>query len=480
MGFTAVLAVILPSILFAETAKEEAEGRAFPLKEISAFNLQEFPDFKGGEYVELLEKPIEDAKAWPKFASLKPLYGAVRFGAMSGIKNSGLLYLLAVDETTGLLGKHYVLYFDLNRDGDLTNDPPLNTMMFHPDGAVLGYQYIKKEIFFDYIKLEFDLGEGKKRICEILPRLLVQENNVKILTLVSTKLRTGEVEIAGKKYSMYLGHSYAIGPGFDWRGTTLHIVSRDNPGWRPFWWGADTLRAIHYFGGPSGGYYRFSTTPLGDQLIVKPYTGDFGTFEIGVGDRKIDKMEVQGSLDSPNIAVAVGKKPDALAGNQTPPPVGAGMPPQPGEWGGNPIPARSCPVPVGDYLPSYITVSYGFLSIDISQNYHSDGKSNEREGRPNIYGIAIRKDKPFVLDFTNKPEVMFTSPPKGHSVKRGGNLRVAAVLTDPVLDIMIRGLDDTTRKMKRSYGETDLSLDPTVTITRGDGEIVAQGVMPFG
>ncbi len=64
---------------------------------------------------------------------------------------------------------------------------------------------------------------------------------------------------------------------------------------------------------------------------------------------------------------------------------------------------------------------------------------------------------------------------------------VKAVLIDPVLDIMIRGLDDTTRKHRetgpdgqpRSY-ETNVSLDPNVVITRANGEKVAQGVMPFG
>ena len=58
------------------------------------------------------------------------------------------------------------------------------------------------------------------------------------------------------------------------------------------------------------------------------------------------------------------------------------------------------------------------------------------------------------------------------SVLRGQQLQVKAVLTDPQLDIMIRGLRDTRRD--------NLSLDPKVTITRADGRQVAEGVMPFG
>ena len=63
---------------------------------------------------------------------------------------------------------------------------------------------------------------------------------------------------------------------------------------------------------------------------------------------------------------------------------------------------------------------------------------------------------------------------------------VMAVLVDPKLDIMIRGLDDTSRKQTKDadgkpLGYTrNLPLDPTVIITRAGGEKVAEGVMPFG
>jgi hypothetical protein len=82
---------------------------------------------------------------------------------------------------------------------------------------------------------------------------------------------------------------------------------------------------------------------------------------------------------------------------------------------------------------------------------------------------------------------MFASPAEGHRIKLGEELTVKAILTDPNLDIMIRDLEDTTRKHReigpdgkpRRY-ETFVSLDPNVVITRADGEKVAEGVMPFG
>ena len=131
-------------------------------------------------------------------------------------------------------------------------------------------------------------------------------------------------------------------------------------------------------------------------------------------------------------------------------------------------------------------MDYGRLRISLSQNYHSEGKPRDRADRPPVYGIRLRKDKAFALDFSNKPEVMFASPGKDQVLKPGDTLMVQAVLVDPRLDIMIRGLDDTTRKTKTdrlgnpaSY-ERNVSLDPRVVIKRANGQVAAQGVMPFG
>ena len=178
-----------------------------------------------------------------------------------------------------------------------------------------------------------------------------------------------------------------------------------------------------------GLYYTLSVTPTGDQLTVHPYRGDLGTFEIGPGGRTLKEMTISGSLDGEQRAVAVG-------GDVT---------------DGSPKPARSCQLPVGDYRPNFITLQYGRLHINASYNYHSDGKPRGRGDRAAIYAISIRKDKPFVLDFADKPDVMFASPAKDQRVKLGESLEVKAVL-----------------------------VDPKVIITRANGEKVAEGVMPFG
>ncbi len=101
-----------------------------------------------------------------------------------------------------------------------------------------------------------------------------------------------------------------------------------------------------------------------------------------------------------------------------------------------------------------------------------------------IYGIKIREDRPFVLDFSNEPEVLFVEPTSAQRFKTGEEVKVMAVLIDPVLDIMIRRLSkmmdtyDSDGKKRRNQKLT--SLDPKVVITRADGQKVAEGVMPFG
>ena len=71
----------------------------------------------------------------------------------------------------------------------------------------------------------------------------------------------------------------------------------------------------------------------------------------------------------------------------------------------------------------------------------------------------------------------------------GSEIKFAAVLIDPNMDMMIRGLDDTAVMVKKEYKDSEgnissvtevKSLDPNVVITRADGEVVAKGVMPFG
>jgi hypothetical protein len=105
--------------------------------------------------------------------------------------------------------------------------------------------------------------------------------------------------------------------------------------------------------------------------------------------------------------------------------------------------------------------------------------------------MQVRQEKPYVLDFSNAPMVVFDQPPMSQTTfSRGQEIVFAAVLIDPKLDIMIRGLDDTSVKIDKEYKDAegkvvqtvkeDKSLDPNVVIAHADGEVIAEGVMPFG
>lgn len=233
----------------------------------------------------------------------------------------------------------------------------------------------------------------------------------------------------------------------------------------PMWWGADELQSMHKI---NGTFYEFSTLGGKTQFAARPYTGQMGLFKVGKGDRQLEKAEFQGSVtSSEGASVAIGETEEVWA-----------------------KPTREYAIPVGDYRPSIMSIAYDELSISISHNYHRDVAGKTASDRDKIYGFTIRKDQPYVLDFSNQPVVVFNDPPPEKTrFQVGEEIKFASVLVDSKLDIMIRGLRDTAIKIDKEYVNSDgtkhtyqqnKSLDPTVVISRADGEVVAEGVMPFG
>jgi hypothetical protein len=282
------------------------------------------------------------------------------------------------------------------------------------------------------------------------------------MTFVRTKLCQGEIQVGTRTFLALLGNDYSIMGPLNRPGTAF-VLSKTGSGGESLyhWWGAERLMAIHKI---DGQFFTFSANPTGTELTVTPYEGELGTFEMGAGDRDLDTLTVSGSLQARDRAVPVGEVNES----------------------GWTDPVSSCRLPVGNYVPNYLSMRYGRLALSISYNYHSDGKPRDRGDRPLGYGIAIHQDKPFVLDFSNEPGVMFASPAKDQRIKLGEKLEVKGVLIDPKLDFMIRRLNDTTRKQTKTADgkpltyKRDLSLDPVVIVRRANGAKVAEGVMPFG
>jgi hypothetical protein len=154
-----------------------------------------------------------------------------------------------------------------------------------------------------------------------------------------------------------------------------------------------------------------------------------------------------------------------------------------------PGPVAECRIPVGDYTANSMSVVYDSLSIGFSNNYHTNAQG-QSGGKEMVYGMKVRKDEPYVLDFSNKPMVIFDTPSGNPYFRRGREIKFAALMIDPKLDIMIRRLNDTSVIVDKEYKDSSgkvihtrkmpKSLDPNVVITRADGEVIAEGVMPFG
>jgi hypothetical protein len=418
------------------------------LKEVSAFELAGgLSSFGVGQRCPCSETPDPNVTTYPAFKSDKPLYGLATFGGDTYRTHSHLHFCFAADESRGTSQGYDRLYFDLNRDLDLTNDGVYKRLRNPPKGATQDGLARERQVCFEYVGVPLPFGAQGMRPLEVMPRLYVAEGGYGHVAFVTAKARRGHITIAGKKFTVLLGHNYSITGWFDQPWTALHLIpERGSPA---HWWGGDRLMATHKIGET---LYRFSSTPAGDRLTVRPYDGPFGTFEVGAGERHLEAMAIEGSLLSQDTAVAIGDVLNSGLQNAV----------------------QTSRLPEGDYLANFIRLDYASLRIGLSNNYHADGQPRAAVNRPPVYGIKIHAGKPFVFDFSNPPEVLFAQPAKDQRIERGEELTVKAVLIDPVLDFMIRELD------RRSESGESVSLAPKVVIGRADGQPVAEGALPFG
>jgi len=96
-----------------------------------------------------------------------------------------------------------------------------------------------------------------------------------------------------------------------------------------------------------------------------------------------------------------------------------------------------------------------------------------------MFPIHIRKDRPFVLELSNKAEFYFPRSKKDAVYKPGEEVYLRTVLIDPVLGVLIREEEIDLGDGKKESREENKSLDPVVTITDSRGKIVSEGSMPF-
>jgi hypothetical protein len=268
-------------------------------------------------------------------------------------------------------------------------------------------------------------------------------------------IKAGRIILANRPYKILLGE----------KPEREFYIDDVETGVSPYWWGSWSLHSYQKIGDK---FFEFMLIEDGKKIAARPYTGPVGIIMVGKGGRELEKVEFNGSVhQKESIAAPIGIVKEYWTG-----------------------PVTECTIPMGDYTAYLMKVTYDNLSIDISNNYHTNAQG-QSGGKETVYGMQVRQDKPYVLDFSNEPMVVFDQPPASQTTfSRGQEIVFAAVLIDPKLDIMIRGLDDTSVKVDKEYKDAegkvvqtvkeDKSLDPNVVIARADGEVVAKGVMPFG
>jgi hypothetical protein len=499
-------------------AKDSKENAVFKLQEASVFDGEVGQTFLRGEYAQCSTTPFKEVKAYPKLKSKQPLYGKLQFDrSLTNREGTAIYFVLdesgetppAAEKTdmketqekasrsdvppvmtpttegktdaknakgkkpdkrhavSAKLSSYDRLYLDANRDGDLTNDPVLKPMKDPPWKFFPGYEY-KERMAFESANIGVDYGPGVGvRPFPIFAWFMVtgDEKRPTALRCTAVAARKGTIRLGKDEYDATLMQEFTLTGRFDRPITALNLTPKGSGARLPsYGFESNLLMSMRRCGDQ---FYTITASPLGDEVTVKPYRGPFGVLKIGPGGRKLKDFSFQGSFCSESTAICVG--PD----------------------NGDRKKVTECKLPVGDYLPSYLTIDYDGLQISLSDNYHSEGHPRDMQ-KHRAYGIRIREGKPFVFDFSNKPKIVFASPATDKPVKRGDEVNVAAVLVDPKLDIMIRRLTDPSKtkketvkyrvgkEMKEYTYERPLSLDPTVTITNSAGKKVAEGVLPFG
>lgn len=516
-----------------------------PLEEVPAFGKEEAAGrvqyrFPRGQSARCVPTASGEVRAYPKLNSKRPLYGSVKFDGNPSDAAAGTTFHFVLDEAgqaekkpeagTGTgdakppaeapktagktqAGKpsllkelaqnltvpsrpadpfarppiqvikqtYELLYFDRNGDLDLTNDgvvrltdkPVFEAM---PQGQVRGLS--------GEIEVAFDFGPplGKRPFpiaVTVLPypqvdgRLILQNatgfgfgsyGGMGYVNFTSKTVRRGAITLGEEKYVTWLSQAAMITGRYDRPYTRLELLRVDRPA-SPGLLQPGFLGGVHFVGQQLA---SISTTPLGDKLIIEPYRGDTGFLEIGPGGRAITEMGLAGTL-VPQTGTPL------MATRLSSYPFPATLP-------------RRYTLPVGDYTLPSLTAQYGRLRFSGRIQAVSAAVSTS-SAKPPTFPVQIRKDARFLLEFTGKPEVVFSAPTKDKSFRPGDKVAIRAMLTEPWQNFQITGLWDLTRKEKeityrREGGDIVVPqyarLDPSIAIKNAAGKIVAEGTMPFG
>ncbi|MEN6333981.1 MAG: hypothetical protein ABFE01_06940 [Phycisphaerales bacterium] len=439
-----------------------AEGAARLAISLEETPLQEVDErvrysFLGGDTVSTDSQGDPDVN-YPAFHSAKPLYGRVRLDDGGGSPRH--LYF-AIDHSEGKPGDYDLLYLDEDGDCDLRNNTPRRRLR-DPNGLPPTHSDIET-IWFESVHVPLQFEPGTRRAVELLPRLWLRKDRELRLGLVAAAVHKGEFAIDGKTCEAFLGYGYAVTGRLDSVFSTLCLRCEDGEYAGLFGTTMDRLAGMRLLGDQ---WCQFSCSPAGDQLFVYPYQGPLGVLQLGTGGRDAKRLEMFGELRTAQGPLILGR---TLAN-------------------GLPQGSDRYEIPIGDYSPGFLAMRVGDTRFRLSpDSYDQEGRRIAREHV--VRKIRIREKKPFVLDFPGKSSVVFIHPPNASRFAAGDQMRVEAVLADSGLDMTIAGISDMTQSEtkvvtmadgRKMMMESGPSLQPKVVVKRSNGDVVAQGDMPFG
>jgi len=435
------LVVVGLSATVGRGAGDVAMDKTYSLEEVSIFDCDESIKYRlqSGQAVTDCGNTPGDGITYPALKSTKPIYGCARFNMSLFDPQAGLPYHFVLDESAG--AGYDRLYFDVNANLDLTDDAPVGLATKLPDGM----RDESGSVLFQNVDISLDYGPDQGVFKQtVMPRMMKSGDTVYMFFTAPTA-RKGKIQLGSEEVELVLGQTHSISGRYDGPMTGAFLPGHEV-----------LLPLVGNWHVIDGTFYRLLATPAGDEVTVSPYTGLFGTFQLGDPNR---------SADSPVIDFGYIHSKEALFCLQE-----------------CPIEDGKAKVPVGDYRPFRLLVRFRkrrlCFAVDTSRLGHADA--------PAVFPYKIRQDETFALNCSGKPEVVFKTPTTGDRIMVGQTLKAEAMLCDTRAGLMIVGLEDTTkpsnpvtlpggRKM-----EMFQSMAPTVKVTNSSGQVVAEGTMPFG
>ncbi len=177
-------------------------------------------------------KPDEKVKAYPKLKSKRPLYGTLAVDGNRFRGERGTEYHFVLDasaepkkveskslwsalvsaikgETAQTIENYDLLYFDVNCDLDLTNDPVVRPMKKPlPPAFAPETEAAEPSTVFDAVSLPVDYGAGVgTRRMQIVPVLYDVGPESGTLYFVPTVVRQGVIRLGKTEFSAVLSHA---------------------------------------------------------------------------------------------------------------------------------------------------------------------------------------------------------------------------------------------------------------------------------